>query len=41
MLRIDNIKIFEDLSEEQLFNKIINKFKINKQDIEEIYIVKK
>ena len=41
MLRIDNIKIYEDLSEEQLFNKIINKFKINKQDIEDINIVKK
>lgn len=41
MLRIDNIKIYEDLSEEQLFNKVINKFKINKADIEEIYIVKK
>lgn len=41
MLRIDNIKIYEDLQEEQLFNKVINKFKINKEDIEEIYIVKK
>ena len=41
MLRIDNIKIYEDLTEEQLFNKVINKFKINKADIEEIYIVKK
>jgi len=41
MLRIDNIKIFEDLTEEQLFNKIINKYKINKKDIESINIIKK
>ena len=41
MLRIDNIKIYEDLSEEQLFKKVINKYKINKQDIKSINIVKK
>ena len=41
MLRIDNIKIYEDLSEEQLFNKIIKKNKINPSDIKSINIVKK
>ena len=41
MLRIDNIKIYEDLSEEQLFNKIIEKNKINPSDIKSINIVKK
>ena len=29
MLRIDNIKIYEDLSEEELVNKISKKYKIN------------
>ena len=41
MLRLDNIKIYEDLSEEELFNKIIKKYNINKQDIIDIQIVKK
>ena len=41
MLRIDNIKIYEDLTEEQLFNKVIKKNKINPSDIKSINIVKK
>ena len=39
MLRIDNIKIYEDLSEEELVNKISKKYKIN--DMEDFSIVKK
>lgn len=41
MLRIDNIKIYEDLSEEELLNKISKKYKIDKQDIIEFTIIKK
>lgn len=41
MLRIDNIKIYEDLTEKELFNKVISKFKINNKDIISIDIVKK
>ena len=41
MLRIDNIKIYEDLTEEELFNKVIKKNKINPSDIKSINIVKK
>ena len=41
MLRIDNVKIYEDLTEDKLFNKVINKFKINRDDILDINIVKK
>lgn len=41
MLRIDNIKIYEDLTEEELFNKVIKKNKINPNDIKSINIVKK
>lgn len=41
MLRIDNIKIYEDLTEEELLLKISKKYKIAKQDIIEFSIVKK
>lgn len=41
MLRIDNIKIFEDVNEQQLQEKIIKKYKINPQDIISFTIVKK
>ncbi len=41
MLRIDNIKIYEDLTEEQLYIKVIKKFKIEEKDIIEFNIVKK
>lgn len=41
MLRIDNIKIFEDLNEQQLQEKISKKYKINPQDIISFTIVKK
>ena len=41
MLRIDNIKIYEDLNEEELLNKIIKKYKIDKRDIKSINIAKK
>ena len=32
MIRLSNIKIREDLSENELFDKIFRKYKINKQD---------
>ena len=41
MLRISNIKIFEDISNEEVFNFAIKKFKINNEDILEWYISKK
>ena len=41
MLQLDNIKIYEDLSKEELINKCLNKFKINKNDIINIEISKK
>lgn len=41
MIRISNIKIYEDLSEEELFKKIIKKYKINAQTVTERRIVKK
>lgn len=41
MIRISNIKIYEDLDDENLITFIINKYKIVKQDIIEWHIVKK
>lgn len=41
MIRIDNIKIYEDLTEEELFNKVYNKYKIDVKDVIESKIVKK
>ena len=41
MIRINNIKIYEDLDKENLLNFIIKKYKIGKQDIIEWHIVKK
>ncbi len=41
MLRIDNIKIYEDLTEEQLYKKVIKRFNIDEKDIIEFNIVKK
>ena len=41
MIRIDNIKIFEDLSEEQVINKALKKNKIDPKDIVETNIIKK
>ena len=41
MLRIDNIKIYEDLSEEEVINKALKKSKIAKEDVLEAKIVKK
>ena len=41
MLRIENIKIYEDLTEEELFTKVFCKNKINSKDIIESNIIKK
>lgn len=41
MIRIDNIKIFEDLSESELTNKILKKNKISPSDFISLDIVKK
>lgn len=41
MIRIDNIKIFEDLTEEDLTNKILKKNKISPSDFISLDIVKK
>lgn len=41
MIRLDNIKIFKDLTEEEVINTAITKNKINKEDIIESNIVKK
>jgi len=41
MIRLDNIKIFEDLSEEQVISKSLKKNRIDKQDVLETNIIKK
>ena len=41
MIRIDNIKIYEDLTEEELINKILHKNKISLNDFISLDIVKK
>ena len=41
MIRITNIKIYEDLDDNNLINIVAKKFKIDKQDILEWHIVKK
>lgn len=41
MFRIDEYKVFENISDEQLFEKVIKKYKINKRDIVSITIIRK
>lgn len=41
MLRIENVKIYENLTDEDLFKKILNKYKINKDNVLELNIIKK
>ena len=41
MIRLDNIKIFEDLSEDQVISKSLKKNRIDKQDVLETNIIKK
>ena len=41
MIRISNIKIYDDISDEDVFNIIIKKYKILKQNISEWHICKK
>ena len=41
MIRIDNLKIYEDLSEEEVINKALKKNKIDKKDIIDTNIIKK
>lgn len=41
MLKITNIKIYEDLSNTELLEKIINKYKIKKSDIINWHVIKK
>ena len=41
MFRLDNIKIFEDLSEEQVISKALKKNKVDQNDLLEAIIVKK
>lgn len=41
MIRISNVKIYEDISNEEVFNIAIKKYKILKQDVQEWHISKK
>lgn len=41
MIRISNIKIYEDISDKEVFKIAINKYKISEQDISKWYISKK
>lgn len=41
MIKITNIKIKADLSDDELFEKIYKKYKINKNDVTERRIIKK
>lgn len=41
MFRIDEYKVFENISDEKLFKKVIKKYKINKRDIVSINIIRK
>lgn len=41
MLQVDNIKIYKNISKDELFDLVISKYKINKNDIESMYIAKK
>lgn len=41
MIRINNIKIYEDISDEDIFNIILKKYKFSKKDISKWYISKK
>ena len=41
MFRIDEYKVFENISDEKLFEKVIKKYKINKRDIVSITIIRK
>ena len=41
MLRIENIKVFEDLTDEELFSKALSKARIHQEDVREIRIAKK
>lgn len=41
MIRISNLKIYENISDEEIFNIAIKKYKISKQDVSKWYISKK
>ena len=41
MLRIENLKIYSDLTEEGVLLKALNKYKINKEDVVDYQIIKK
>ncbi|MBQ2937263.1 MAG: hypothetical protein IJE05_00020 [Clostridia bacterium] len=41
MIRISNIKIYEDISDEEVFNIIIKKYKMQKENVKEWHISKK
>ena len=41
MIRINNVKIYEDIANEELFNIIVNKYKIPKESVTEWHISKK
>ena len=41
MIRIDNYKVYNDLTKEELFNGVLNKNKIDRKDLIDIKIVKK
>ena len=41
MIRISNVKIYENISDEEVFNLIIKKYKIMKDSINEWHISKK
>lgn len=41
MFRIDEYKVFENISDKKLFEKVIKKYKINKRDIVSITIIRK
>lgn len=41
MIRLENIKIYEDLDKDVLFNKVLKRFSINKDDVINMNIIKK
>lgn len=41
MLRLENIKIYEDLTEEEIVKKACDKYKIDYKNIKDYYIYKK
>lgn len=41
MIRLENIKIRDDISDEEVFSKACKRFRVNKNDVKDFYILKK